>query len=100
MEFVNDFWSFSLLPLFSAGLFRPGYLQMDDYKKLFSNIGSKNEYIKIAVLLIFVIFILSSILGKRATFFIGVIALLFACFGIAYKLKRITSDRTSEDKEH
>ena len=73
---------------------------MDDYKKLFSNIGSKNEYIKIAVLLIFVTFILSSILGKRATILIGAIALLFACLGIVYKLKRITSDLTKEDKEH
>jgi hypothetical protein len=75
-------------------------LDMDEYKKLFSNIGSKNEYIKIAVLLIFVIFILSSILGKMATILIGVIALLFACLGIVYKLKRITSDHTNEDKEH
>ncbi|MFC1876961.1 hypothetical protein ACFL2E_06800 [Thermodesulfobacteriota bacterium] len=73
---------------------------MDDYKKLFSNIGSKNEYIKIAVWLIFVIFILSAILGKRATILIGVIALLVACLGIVYKLKRITSDHTNEDKEH
>ena len=73
---------------------------MDEYKKLFSNIGSKNEYIKIAVLLIFVTFLLSSILGKMATILIGVIALIFACMGIVYKLKRITSDRTNKDKEH
>ena len=73
---------------------------MDEYKKLFSNIGSKNEYIKIAVLLIFVTFLLSSILGKRATILIGVIALLFACLGIFYKLKRVTSDHTNEDKKH
>ena len=75
-------------------------LDMDEYKKLFSNIGSKNEYIKIAVLLIFVIFILSSVLGKNATIIIGVIALLFACMGIVYKLKRIIFDHTNEDKEH
>jgi Na+/H+ antiporter NhaD/arsenite permease-like protein len=75
-------------------------LGMDEYKKLFSNIGSKNEYIKIAVLLIFVTFLLSSILGKMTTIIIGVIALLFACLGIVYKLKRITSDHTNEDKEH
>ena len=73
---------------------------MDEYKKLFSNIGSKNEYIKIAVLLIFIVFILSSILGKMATIVIGVIALLFACLGIVYKLKRIKSDHTNEDNEH
>ena len=73
---------------------------MDEYRKLFSNIGSKNEYIKIAVLLIFVIFILSAILGKRTTILIGVIALLFACLGIVYKLKRIASDHTNEDKDH
>jgi len=73
---------------------------MDEYKKLFSNIGSKNEYIKITVLLIFVTFLLSSILGKRATILIGVIALLFACLGIFYKLKRVTSDHTNEDKKH
>ena len=73
---------------------------MDEYKKLFSNIGSKNEYIKIAVLLIFIVFILSSILGKMATIVIGVIALLFAGLGIVYKLKRIKSDHTNEDKEH
>ena len=73
---------------------------MDEYKKLFSNIGSKNEYIKIAVLLIFVIFILSSILGKKATILIGVIALLFAFLGLAYKMKGISSGRTNEDEEH
>jgi len=73
---------------------------MDEYKKLFSNIGCKNEYIKMAELLIFLIFILSSILGKMATILIGVIALLFACMGIVYTLKRITSDRTNKDKEH
>ncbi len=73
---------------------------MDEYKKLFSNIGSKNEFIKIAVLLIFVIFILSSVLGKRATIIIGVIALLFACLGIVYTLKRMTSDHTNKDREH
>jgi len=72
---------------------------MDEYKKLFANIGSKNEYIKIAVLLIFVVFILSSILGKRATIVIGVIALLFTCLGIVYTLKRIASDHKNEDKE-
>ena len=73
---------------------------MDEYKKLFSNIGSKNEYTKIAVLLIFVIFILSSVLGQRATILIGIIALFFACLGIVYKLKRVISDRTNEDKKH
>jgi len=72
---------------------------MDEYKKLFSNIGSKNEYIKIAVLLIFVTFLLSSILGKSATILIGVIALLFACLGVVYKLKRITPGHTNEDKK-
>ena len=70
---------------------------MDEYKKLFSNIGSKNEYLKIAVLLIFVIFILLPIIGKKATIIVGVIALLFACLGIVYKLKRITSEHTKED---
>jgi len=73
---------------------------MDEYKKLFSNIGSKNEYIKIAVLLIFVAFLLSSVLGKTATILIGVIALLFACLGIFHKLKRIAPDHTIEDKKH
>ncbi|MDX2512122.1 MAG: hypothetical protein QNK25_08755 [Desulfobacterales bacterium] len=73
---------------------------MDEYKKLFSNIGSRNEYIKIAVLLIFVAFLLSSILGKWATILIGVIALLFACLGIFYKLKRPAPDHTIEDKKH
>lgn len=73
---------------------------MDEYKKLFANIGSKNEYIKIAVLLIFVTFLLSSILGKKVAILIGVIALLFACMGIVYRLKRITSNHTNEDKEH
>lgn len=73
---------------------------MDEYKKLFSNIGSKNEYIKIAVLLIFVIFILSSILGKKATILIGVIALLFALLGVAHKMKGISSGHTREDEEH
>jgi len=73
---------------------------MDEYKKLFSNIGSKNEYIKIAVLLIFVAFLLSSVLGKTATILIGVIALLFACLGIFYKLKRSAPDHTNEDKKH
>jgi Ca2+/Na+ antiporter len=73
---------------------------MDEYKKLFANIGSKNEYIKIAVLLIFVVFILSSVLGKGAFIIIGMIALLFACLGIVYALKRMSSDHTDEDKGH
>jgi L-asparagine transporter-like permease len=73
---------------------------MDEYKTLFANIGSKNEYLKIAVLLIFVVFILLPIIGKKATIIVGVIALFFACLGIVYKLKRTTSDHTNEDKEH
>ncbi len=62
--------------------------------------GSKNEYIKIAVLLIFVIFILSPILGIKTTILVGVIALFFVCLGIVYRLKRITSDHTNKDKKH
>jgi len=62
---------------------------MDEYKKLFANIGSKNEYFKVAVLLIFVMFILSSVLGMRVTIIIGVIAIIFIFFGFLFFMKRI-----------
>ncbi|MBW2178556.1 MAG: hypothetical protein JRH03_16740, partial [Deltaproteobacteria bacterium] len=45
---------------------------------------SRNEYIKIAVLLMFVMFILSAVLGRKATVIIGVIALIFTCLGAAF----------------
>lgn len=69
---------------------------MDEYKKLFAHIGSKNDYIKIAVLLIFVMFILSSVLGKKPTIIIGVVALFFIGLGIVYKVRAITSQRKKQ----
>jgi hypothetical protein len=69
---------------------------MDEYKKLFAHIGSKNDYIKIAVLLIFVMFILSSVLGKTPTIIIGVVALIFIGLGIVYKVRAITSQRKKQ----
>jgi hypothetical protein len=69
---------------------------MDEYKKLFAHIGSKNDYIKIAVLLIFVMFMLSSVLGKTPTIIIGVVALIFIGLGIVYKVRAITSQRKKQ----
>ncbi len=66
---------------------------MYEYKQLFSQIGSKNEYIKIAVLLIFVAFLLSPLLGKTIAIIIGTVALLFFCLGVAFGLKAILPGR-------
>lgn len=71
---------------------------MYEYKQLFSRIGSKNEYIKIAVFLIFVAFLMFPILGKKAAIIVGVIALLFFCLGALFWLKTISHDRDRNDK--
>ncbi len=66
---------------------------MYEYKQLFSQIGSKNEYIKIAVFLIFVAFLLFPVLGKTIAIIVGTVALLFFCLGVAFWLKAILPDR-------
>jgi hypothetical protein len=71
---------------------------MYEYKQLFSQIGSKNEYIKIAVFLIFVAFLLFPVLGKTIAIIIGTAALLFFCLGVAFWLKAILSGRDKYDK--
>ena len=69
---------------------------MYEYKQLFSQIGSRNEYIKIAVFLIFVAFLLFPVLGKKAAVIVGVVALLFFCLGIAFWLKAILPGRSKD----
>jgi len=71
---------------------------MYEYKQLFSQIGSKNEYIKIAVFLIFVAFLLFPVLGKKAAVIVGVVAFLFFCLGVAFWLKAIFFSRDKNDK--
>ena len=71
---------------------------MYEYKQLFSQIGSKNEYIKIAVFLIFVAFLLFPVLGKKAAVIVGVVALAFACLGAAFRLKAILSAGDKDPK--
>lgn len=66
---------------------------MYEYKQLFSQIGSKNEYIKIAVFLIFVAFLMSPVLGKTIAIIIGTVALLFFCLGIAFWMRSAFSNR-------
>ncbi|MBW2611322.1 MAG: hypothetical protein JRD49_04705 [Deltaproteobacteria bacterium] len=73
---------------------------MYELKQLFSHIGSRNEYIKIAVLLMFVMFILSAVLGRKATVIIGVIALIFTCLGAAFWLRGILSESRKNKKPH
>ena len=70
---------------------------MYEIKQLFSQIGSKNEYIKIAVFLIFVSFLLSPVLGKKVAVIVGAAALLFFFLGVASWLKTIISDREKND---
>ena len=70
---------------------------MYEYKQLFSQIGSKNEYIKIAVFLIFVAFLLTPVFGKTIAYIIGAVALIFAGLGAAFFLKTVLSGR---DKDH
>jgi len=60
---------------------------MYEYKQLFSQIGSKNEYIKIAVFLIFVAFLLFPVLGKTIAIIVGTVALLFFCLGVVFWFK-------------
>jgi len=60
---------------------------MYEYKQLFSQIGSKNEYIKIAVFLIFVAFLLFPVLGKTIAIIVGALALLFFCLGVVFWFK-------------
>ena len=60
---------------------------MYEYKQLFSQIGSKNEYIKIAVFLIFVAFLLFPVLGKTIAIIMGTVALLFFCLGVVFWFK-------------
>ena len=71
---------------------------MYEYKQLFSRIGSRNEYIKIAVFLIFVAFLLFPVLGKKAAVVVGSLALLFFCLGVAFWLRSAFSDREQEKK--
>ena len=71
---------------------------MFEIKQLFSQIGPKNEYIKIAVFLIFVAFLLFPVLGKKAAVIVGAAALLFFCLGVAFWLKAIMPDRGENDK--
>jgi len=66
---------------------------MYEYKQLFSQIGSRNEYIKIAVFLIFVAFLLFPVLGKKAAVIVGVVALLFFCLGVAFWLRSVFIER-------
>lgn len=73
---------------------------MYEYKQLFAQIGSRNEYIKIAVFLIFVAFLLFPVLGKKAAVIVGAAALLFFCLGVAFWLKRISPARDKHDKMH
>lgn len=61
---------------------------MYEFKQLFSQIGSKNEYIKIAFFLIFVAFILFAVLGIKMAMIIGGAALLFACLGAFVWIKK------------
>ena len=72
---------------------------MYEYKQLFSQIGSKNEYIKIAVFLIFVAFLLSSVLGKTIAIIIGTAALLFFCLGVAFWLRSAFSDKQQKKNQ-
>jgi membrane associated rhomboid family serine protease len=69
---------------------------MYEYKQLFSRIGSRNEYIKIAVFLIFVAFLLFPVLGKKAAIIVGAVALVFACLGAVFRLKAILSARDED----
>jgi len=71
---------------------------MYEFKQLFSQIGPKNEYIKIAVFLIFVAFLLFPVLGKKAAVIAGAAALLFFCLGVAFWLNTIVSNRDKNDK--
>ena len=70
---------------------------MFEIKQLFSRIGSRNEYIKLAVILIFVSFLLSPVLGKKTAVAVGVAALLFFCLGVASWLKTILSNRSQNE---
>jgi len=69
------------------------FLIMYEYKQFFSQIGSRNEYIKIAVFLIFVSFLLFPILGKKAAVIIGAVALLSFCLGVVFWLRSIAPKR-------
>ena len=71
---------------------------MYEYKQLFSQIGSRNEYIKIAVFLIFVAFLLFPVLGKKAAIVVGSFALLFFCLGVLSWIKTVSHDRDKNDK--
>ena len=71
---------------------------MYEIKQLFSQIGSKNEYIKIAVFLIFVAFLLFPVLGKKAAAMVGAVALLSFCLGVVFWLKTILPNRDKNDK--
>ena len=66
---------------------------MYELKQLFSQIGSRNEYVKISVFLCIVVFILYAVLGRRIAMIIGAIALIFACLGAAFWLKGLLADR-------
>lgn len=61
---------------------------MYEFKQLFSQIGSKNEYVKIAFFLIFVAFILSAVLGRKVAMAIGAVALVFACLGVVFWVRK------------
>lgn len=71
---------------------------MYEIKQLFSQIGSKNEYIKIAVFLIFVAFLLFPVLGKKAAAIVGAAALLFFCLGVFSWLRIVFSARKENDQ--
>ena len=71
---------------------------MYEIKQLFSRIGPKNEYIKIAVFLIFVSFLLFPVLGKTVAVIVGAAALLFFFLGVVSRLKTILPDRGENDR--
>ena len=66
---------------------------MYEIKQLFSQIGSRNEYIKIAVFLIFVAFLLFPVLGKKAAVIVGAAALLFFFLGVTFWMRSIVFKR-------
>jgi hypothetical protein len=71
---------------------------MYEIKQLFAHIGPKNEYIKIAVFLIFVAFLLFPVLGKKAAAIVGALALVFFCLGVFFRLRAILPSRNENDK--
>ena len=68
-------------------------------KQLFSQIGSRNEYIKIAVFLIFVAFLLFPVLGKTAALIAGTAGLLFFFLGATFWLRSIFFKRNNNRRK-